>query len=197
MAVDSGRGVVYVANSSANTVSAINEATQTVVATIPVGNFPYAVALDSSQGLVFVTNYSGGSVSVINEATNTVTATIAGVGGHGIAVDPGRSRVYAQSGSTIEVINESTNAIITTFTAPAWAGGVAVDPVSGAIYVAGDTGAATNSVFVFDPTTFALTATIAGLPRNNWRGWQWTLSAGISSCQVPSPIMKVLSELCL
>ncbi len=164
MAVDSTRGVVYVANNSANTVSAINEATNTVVATIPVGHFPYAVALDSSKGLVYVTNYSGASVSVIDETTNTVAATIAGVGGHSIAVDPGRGRVYAQSGSTIEVIDESTNTIITTFTAPAWAGGVAVDPVSGAIYVAGDTGAATNSVFVFDPTTFALTATIAGLP---------------------------------
>ena len=37
IAADSSRGVLYVANSSVNTVSAIDEATNTVIADIPVG----------------------------------------------------------------------------------------------------------------------------------------------------------------
>src|SRR5271157_3370332 len=43
---DPTRGVVYVTNFTLNTVSAINEKTNTVIATIPVGKYPYAVAVD-------------------------------------------------------------------------------------------------------------------------------------------------------
>ena len=49
-------GTVYVANIGGNTVSVIDETTNTVTATIPVGTGPYGVGVDSSTGTVYVAN---------------------------------------------------------------------------------------------------------------------------------------------
>ena len=54
--------------------SVIDEATNTVTATIPVGSDPYGVAVDPAARTVYVANYGDDTVSVIDEATNTVTA---------------------------------------------------------------------------------------------------------------------------
>ena len=63
-------------NSNSNTVSVINPTTNTVVATIPVGESPFGVAVNPANGLVYVTNAGSNTVSVIDPATNTVVATI-------------------------------------------------------------------------------------------------------------------------
>lgn len=69
--------------------------TNTVTATIVIGDQPYAVAVDPATRTVCVTNSSADSVSVIDAASNTVTATIA-VGGFatGVAVDPATRTIY-------------------------------------------------------------------------------------------------------
>ncbi|MFD1275997.1 YncE family protein [Streptomyces kaempferi] len=66
----------YVTNSNADTVSVIKTATNTVVATIPVGDAPREVAVSPDGTRAYVTNASADTVSVINTATNTVVATI-------------------------------------------------------------------------------------------------------------------------
>jgi len=66
----------YVANQASDTVSVIDTATNTVVATIVVGNDPYDVAVSPAGTRAFVTNAFSGTVSVIDTATNTVVATI-------------------------------------------------------------------------------------------------------------------------
>jgi YVTN family beta-propeller protein len=53
----------------------IDEATNTVTATIPVGAGPWLVAVDPAARNVYVANVDDDTVSVIDEATNTVTAT--------------------------------------------------------------------------------------------------------------------------
>ena len=86
------------------TLSLIDPATNTVVATIPVGNSPYGVAINPTNGLVYVANANSNTVSVIDPKTNTVVATIT-VGGSpsGVDVNPANGLVY--------VANDSSNAV--------------------------------------------------------------------------------------
>src|SRR5205807_3946101 len=76
---------VYVANAcdsrgacgdSAGTVSVIDTGSNTVTATVTVGNAPVGVAVNPSGTRVYVANFGADSVSVIDTTTNTVTATI-------------------------------------------------------------------------------------------------------------------------
>jgi YVTN family beta-propeller protein len=78
----------YITNSESDTVSVINTATSTVIATIPVGPgfTPYGVAVTSDGSKVYVVNLNSSSVSVIDAATNMVTATII------VGSDPGAWR---------------------------------------------------------------------------------------------------------
>ena len=64
----------YVALFLDNTVSVIDTATNTVVATIAVGGFGIAITPDGTRA--YVTNEFSNTVSVIDTATNTVVATI-------------------------------------------------------------------------------------------------------------------------
>src|SRR5256712_7116925 len=72
VAYDSGKGELFVTNS--NSVSVISDATNAVVASVPVGSG--GVAYDSGKGELFVTNRGSNSVSVISDATNAVVASI-------------------------------------------------------------------------------------------------------------------------
>ncbi|HXN07653.1 MAG TPA: fibronectin type III domain-containing protein, partial [Nitrospiria bacterium] len=67
--------LIYSANGSANNVSVIDPATNTITATIPVGTNPLALAPTADGKLVIVVN-GDGSVSVITRSTQTVTATL-------------------------------------------------------------------------------------------------------------------------
>jgi len=84
---------------AAGTVSRINTANNTVVATTTVGVGPYGVAVSPDGSSVWVTNYgdgiADGTVSQINTANNTVVATTTvGVGPVGVAVSPDGSSVW-------------------------------------------------------------------------------------------------------
>ena len=95
-AVRGDESLVYVTNSGgSNTVSVINTATNTVVATIPVGSVPQLLAVSPDGTRVYVPNQGSNTVSVINTATNTVVATIP-VGSQpvGAGVSPDGARVY-------------------------------------------------------------------------------------------------------
>lgn len=74
----------YITNFGSNNVSVIDTATNTVIATIPVGSVPLGVVVTPDGSKVYVANSDDNSVSVIATATNTVTATIP-VGSYPIA----------------------------------------------------------------------------------------------------------------
>jgi YVTN family beta-propeller protein len=57
---------VFVTNSGSGTVSVINTATDTVTATIGVGDSPYGVAVSPTTGDVYVTNLLSDTVSVLS-----------------------------------------------------------------------------------------------------------------------------------
>lgn len=67
---------LYVANLSDDLVSVINMTSQTVTATIPVGNLPTAIIASDDSTTVYVANTGSNTISVISTATNTVTRTI-------------------------------------------------------------------------------------------------------------------------
>src|SRR5258708_26093231 len=62
---------VFVANQFSNTVSVISTSTDTVIATIPVGQFPKDIAITPDGSKAYVTNYQSNNVSVISISTNT------------------------------------------------------------------------------------------------------------------------------
>ena len=110
---------VYVTDSSRlGHVSVIDTATNTVIATIPVGIGPRGVAVTPDGSKVYVTNVqlpNPSVVSVIATATNTVIATIP-LGGesNGVAVTPDGRKVYvANSGSNnVFVIDTASNLVL-------------------------------------------------------------------------------------
>src|SRR5438874_1240858 len=85
----------YVTNQGSASVSVINTATNTVVAAVGVGSFPFGVALTPDGTRAYVANFSSASVSVIDTANNTVVATV-GVGFRpfGVALTPDGTRAY-------------------------------------------------------------------------------------------------------
>jgi YVTN family beta-propeller protein len=111
----------YVTQEGANTVSAIDTATNTVIATIPVGGFAYGLAVTPDGSKVYVTNPFANTVPVIDTATNTVSATIpisgppiGGAEPTGVAVTPDGSKVYVvdTNSNTVSVIDTATNTVI-------------------------------------------------------------------------------------
>jgi YVTN family beta-propeller protein len=157
MAYDSGRGEVFVANG--NNVSVINDTTNTVVATIPVGLDSGAVAYDSGKGEVFVTyhtNYESGpgNVSVINDTTNTVVTTLpVGINPDGLVYDSGKGEVFVVNagppiaipiGSRINVslagvsvISDSNNTVVATILGYYGPSGATYDSGKGEVFFAG------------------------------------------------------------
>jgi len=79
IAYDPSNGYIYVANFGSDTVSVIDGATNTVIATIPVGYGPEGIAYDPSNGYIYVTNYVSGTVSIISTSVSTNSTSISSV----------------------------------------------------------------------------------------------------------------------
>ena len=139
IAYDPSNGYIYVTDAGSDTVSVINGATNTVIATIPVGSGPEGIAYDPSNGYIYVANFFSDTVSVINGATNTVIANITvGLWPWGVAYDPSNGYIYVTNfySDTVSVINGATNTVIATIPVGTEPMGVAYDPSNGYIYVA-------------------------------------------------------------
>ncbi len=78
---------LYIANERDGTVSAIDTASNTVVATIPVGINPVGIAVTPDSSRAYVANLTSGTLSVIDTASNSVTGSITiGFQPNGIAI---------------------------------------------------------------------------------------------------------------
>src|SRR2546426_3725021 len=100
----------YVANAASNSVSVIDTASNTVVATVGVGSRPFGVAITPDRARVYVTNRASASVSVIDTASNTVVATIGG-GLSGVAITPARTRAHVSGLNSVSVIDTASNTV--------------------------------------------------------------------------------------
>ncbi len=156
----------YITNLSDNTVSVIDTASNTVTATVPVGNFPNGVAVTPDGAHVYVANVFDNAVSVIDTATNTVTATVkVGLIPWGVAVTPDGAHVYVAnfSDNTLSVIATASNTVTATVTVGVNPTGVAVTPDGAHVY-AGNQGDGTVSVIDTASNTVTATVTLGGNP---------------------------------
>jgi YVTN family beta-propeller protein len=106
----------YVANGGSNTVSVIDTATKTVVATVVgVGSEPNGVAVTPDGKHVYVANAGSNTVSVIRAATNTVVGLPIPVGANpiGVAITPDGTSAYVTNfgDGTVSVINTATRTV--------------------------------------------------------------------------------------
>ena len=161
VAVNPVTNKIYVANFNGDSVSVIDGATDTVVATVsdslamPMKG-PAAIAVNPETNTVYIGNYKSRNVTVINGATNLATAVVslnnmASVSVAplmGMAMNPVTNKVYVTNynDNSVTVIDGATNTSnnITVGTNP-WA--VAVNPRTNKIYVINFT---SNNVSVID-----------------------------------------------
>ena len=145
----------YVTNG--DTVSVIDTATNTVVATIqlPVGTGPLCVAVTPDGKHAYVTNLFSKSVSVIDTASNTVVATVpVGIRPFGVSVTPDGKHAYVtdQTSSNVSVIDTASNTVVATVPVGPSSFGVAVTPDGKHAYV-------TNGAFFLGTVSVIDTAT--------------------------------------
>ncbi|HTW91627.1 MAG TPA: YncE family protein [bacterium] len=105
---------VYTANAAAGTVTVIDGARDSVIATVPAGtadDYERSLCFDTLHNKLYCVNYQAGNVTVIDGATNSVLTTIALESlPHPIAWNPAQSRVYVanQRSNSIQVIRDTT-----------------------------------------------------------------------------------------
>jgi len=138
----------YVANGGDNTISVIDTATNTVTATVNVGDHPQGVAVSLDGSKVYVTNYC--DISVIDTTTDTVTATIPVKQNPtiGVAVTPDGAKVYVTSGyrtidgditrCLFQVTDTATNTVTSIGQFSGLFTGVTVSPDGKNVYLARD-----------------------------------------------------------
>ncbi|MFD5513966.1 hypothetical protein ACFWIB_40590 [Streptomyces sp. NPDC127051] len=140
----------------ADAVAVIDTATNSVSATVTVGDIPVDVAVTSDGSEAYVTRDQQAAVSVIDTATNTVSHTIPVVSrGEGVAVAPDGSQVYVvhRNADTVSVIDTATHAVTGTVPVGHNPSGAAVAPDGAHVYV---TNLSSGTVSVIETATHAV-----------------------------------------
>jgi len=156
----------YVPNSTGNSITVINVATNTLDFIIPtaVGANPYGSVVNNKFNAtkVYVTNSGNNTVSVIDTILNAIIATIpVGNNPRPIAINNAGTRLYVGNfvDNTISVIDTSTNMVIATIVGISTPSGLITDALDTRLYV---TNFDNNTVTVIDITSplFPIVATI-------------------------------------
>ncbi|HET9808696.1 MAG TPA: beta-propeller fold lactonase family protein, partial [Candidatus Limnocylindria bacterium] len=168
-AAPSGR--IYVSNAGSGTVSAIDPATNTVIATITTDASPYGVAVTPNGERLWVANYLAQNLYIIDTATNAVEDGAAIVGNpHSIAFNETGTRAYVtvssstnpDSANTVWVFDTTVSPPFPMATIPVGTGptGITARPDGQRLYVANYDGNAGTTVSVIDTATNLVTATV-------------------------------------
>ena len=145
---------------SGTNISVVDTATNSIVATVPVGFGSVGIALNSAGTRVYVTRPFSNSVTVVDATANTVIAAMpVGSGPLGIAVDATGTRIYvAISGTnTVSVLDATSYAVVAAVAVGAYPDGVAVNPTASRVYV---TNNKSDSVSAIDTATNTVVATV-------------------------------------
>ena len=131
-----------------------------VIATVPTGTNPNAIASDSVTNRVYVANYGSNNVTVINGATDSTTTVTVGTNPNAIAVNTLTNKIYvANYGSgNITVIDGTTNST-TTVTVGTNPIAIAINTITNMIYVANY---GSNNVSVINGVTDSMTTVSTG-----------------------------------
>jgi len=98
--------------SGADQVSVISGATNTVVATVTVGNQAIWATFDPTNNDTYVTNAGGSSVSVISSSNSVVATVTVGSSPYMVLYDPANHDIFVTNhgGSSVSVINSANSA---------------------------------------------------------------------------------------
>jgi YVTN family beta-propeller protein/autotransporter-associated beta strand protein len=157
----------YVAAIGSGEVDVIDVVSRNVVATIPVGGLPAALALSADGSSLYVTSGFGNSAIVISTATNHVVGSPIAVGtnANGIAVSPDGTRIYVtnEGSASVSIIDAASKAVIGTIAVGNSPYGITLSPDGSRIYVANQGG---TSLSVIDAGSQSVVATVpvAGFP---------------------------------
>jgi YVTN family beta-propeller protein len=145
------------------TVSVIDTATNTVVATVKVGLNSDGVAVTPDGKQAYVANQNTNNVSVIDTSSNSVVATVpVGSNPTWVAVAPDGKHAYitVELRQRVSVIETATNTVVATVPVGFFPLNIAVTPDGKHAYVGGF---GPNSVSVIDTASNTVVATIPGL----------------------------------
>jgi YVTN family beta-propeller protein len=144
------------------TVSVIDGATNSVIATITAGNDPRFVAVNPATNKIYVSNRNTDNVTVIDGATNTVIKTITlGSGTHPnvIAINTLTNKLYVnnQAVNSVAVVNGANDSLITTLTVGNRPAASSINAVTNKIYVVNQDD---NTVSVIDGVSDSVVRTV-------------------------------------
>lgn len=111
--------LIYVANNLDDNVSVIDGNTNTVIATVTVGDGPVAASVNPITNQIYVTNQFSNNVSVVDGLSNTVIAAISvGAFPTAVGVNLLTNRIYVANfgDDTVSVIDGNSNIVIATVT---------------------------------------------------------------------------------
>ena len=169
--------LAYVANAGNYTVSVLDTASNSVVATVPAGSasmgIDVGVAVSPDGSRVYVADNCG-AVRVIDASINTVIAAIPVVCPQNVVVSPDGTRLYVTSGcynwgalGTVSVVDTATNTVSDNISlgdyTQLYLKGLAISPDGSRLYAGGcfaNPGSPGNNVFVLDTATKSVIAAV-------------------------------------
>jgi YVTN family beta-propeller protein len=141
VAYDPATQQIFSADLGSNTVTVVDDQTNTPVTSVSVGSGPVDLAYDSGTGEVFVANQYSDNVSVISDSTDAVVSTI-GVGGspYGVAYDPALGEIFVANGGSdnVSVISDSTDTVVASIGVGVGPQGLAFDSARNEVFVANE-----------------------------------------------------------
>jgi YVTN family beta-propeller protein len=152
----------YISNQGSNNVSVIDVASNTVVATVPVGSGPGGVAVNPGGTRAYVVNVGARNISVIDTGSNSVIATIGGggTGPNAVALHPAGTFAYVTgyTADVLSVIDTASNTLVANVGVGSLPTSVAVNSAGTRVYV---TNFGSNNVSVIDTASNTVVATVA------------------------------------
>ncbi|MHC4439400.1 MAG: beta-propeller fold lactonase family protein [Planctomycetota bacterium] len=145
--------------------SIIDLATNTVIATVPLGHYPQGLAINPAGTAVYTANSLSNDFTVIDTVNHTSTTIPGGLVPVGVAVHPDGTRIYIanvdfmnEGISTVSVVDRATNAIIDEVFCGNGSIGVTMHPDGTVAYV---TNTGDGTIAVLDTETHQVTDAIA------------------------------------
>ena len=115
VALDPNSQILYVGNTSANSISIVNANSGSITGTIPNVGSAYGLAFNQQMGVIYATDYYNGLLNVIDVRTNQVVQTVTGLTlPWGVSVSQRTNTVYVASrgASYVEALNGYNNSVV-------------------------------------------------------------------------------------